>query len=477
MVNSFNIGPISIHFYALFVMMGIGFIYFWSSYWLKKAGYKDNVLDDLFIGGVVCGLIIGRLWFVVFHPNFLNYLANPISIIEIWNGGLAIQGGVLGAVLFFAYYAKKHKLSLLRMLDVALPAALVGQAIGRWGNFFNQEAFGPVVDESFFNLFPTFIKEGMYFDGNYHMPMFLFECVANIIAFVLIYTLFKKLWVRKRGDLTYFYLLTTGIIRFFIEIFRTDSLVFLGLKSAQVTSVIYVVIALLGLFGVIDKVFKKSKPTIVFDLDGTLVNTKSSIYGTFNMLMKKYNNREMSESELDSVYGPSLDESFSKYFPDRNYDELLVEYREYNQALQTKELKTLNNAQLLIDKLKNEGYPIAIFSNKNHAGIEFSLELVGLRNYFDVILGVDDVKCPKPNKEGLLKACNLLNTSKDNLIYVGDSVGDMLCAHNAGAYSIAVAEPIREVVLANTNPNKMIKDLLEIEEILKENKIWTYNMM
>lgn len=477
MVNSFSIGPITIYYYAIFVMLGIAFVYFFSNYFIKKAGYKKDVADDLFIGGVIFGLIAGRLWYVLFYPDISVYLSDPFSIIAIWDGGIAIQGGVIGVSLFFYFYCKKHNYSFLRIADIVLPSALIGQAIGRWGNFFNQEAYGTVVDESFFNFIPSFIKDGMFIGGSYRMPMFLLESIANVIAFILIYTLFKKFVIKKRGDYMYSYLLFAGVIRFVIEIFRTDNLLFFGLKSAQVTSVLYIIVALLGFLGIIDKIFKVKKATVVFDLDGTLANTKPEIYKTFNKLMKKYNDREMTRDELDSVFGPSLEGSFKKYFPNQDHESLLKEYQEINIELQKKELEEMPHALEVVTYVKELGHPVAILSNKNHDGILLSLDFCGLDKLFDVVLGFDDLKNPKPDKEGLLIACDLLNSSKDNLIYVGDSVGDMYTARNAGAYGIGLVDPIREEDMKASNPNRLIHDLNELPEILKENKIWTYNLM
>ena len=160
----------------------------------------------------------------------------------IHNGGLAIHGGIIAGVITLIVYCKKHKQDILRMLDISVPYVLLAQGIGRWGNFFNQEAHGSLVTKSFLqNLhLPKFIINGMLISGHYYHPTFLYEsllCALGCIILVLI----RKLKNIKLGNTISLYLIWYGIIRFFIEHLRTDSLMLGNLKMAQVISIVMII--------------------------------------------------------------------------------------------------------------------------------------------------------------------------------------------------------------------------------------------
>ena len=268
-----EIGPLSIKWYAIFILSGAIIAYSISARGIKKMGYSSSVADDLFFGALIFGIIGSRLWYVLFY-DLSYYLSNPITIFMTWNGGMAIQGGLILGGLYAYFFLKKKNISFLRMADVVVPTILIAQALGRWGNFMNQEAYGRVVDEAYFNLFPAFIKNTMFIDGAYREPTFLYESVLNIIGYILIVYVLKRFSENKRGDLLYAYLMWYGISRFWVEGLRTDSLMFMGLRMAQITSIVFIVIGLLGKLGVYDKFMKKKKPTILFDFDGTLGDTE-----------------------------------------------------------------------------------------------------------------------------------------------------------------------------------------------------------
>ena len=180
-----DIGPISIKWYAVLILAGAYLAYYLSYRNLKKMGYKSDLTDDLFFGALLSGVIGARLWFVVFFD--LNYyLTRPLEILMTWQGGLAIQGGLFGGVLFGLWFLKRKKADFIRVADAIVPNILVAQAIGRWGNFLNQEAYGRVVEESFYSGWPQLIKDQMFIAGQFREPTFLYESVLNIVGFLLI---------------------------------------------------------------------------------------------------------------------------------------------------------------------------------------------------------------------------------------------------------------------------------------------------
>lgn len=473
-----SIGNLEIRWYAVLIITGALLAYSLAGRATKKAGYDDDVVDDLFTGMLLFGMIGARLWYVLFS-DLDYYLADPIRIIQIWNGGLAIHGGVAGGVLFGWLYCRKHNYSLMHLLDLIMPHVLLAQAIGRWGNFANQEAYGPVVEESFFRFIPSFVKEGMFINGSYRMPMFYIESVLCIIGWVLIY-FFRKTYKKQRGTGAFAYLAWYGVIRFGIEHYRTDSLMIGPLKMAQVTSLAIIALGVAGLLGVFNKYFRKEKPLLIFDLDGTVLDTEKIIIKTFEKVLGDHKpDLVLSEQDKVSFLGPTLAESFQKYAPEFDTDMLVEEYRVENRRLHDAGLiKPIPHVPELLEDLKQQGYRMCIASSKKTETCQLGLQSCGLDGYFDTIIGVEQVTKPKPDRETVVKAYRAMGCCMDNAVYIGDSAGDVNCAHNAGVFSIGyVSNELKRQELIDSAPNRLIDDMAEIKEILKEDHQWTYNMM
>ena len=419
-----------------------------------------------------------RLWYCAFY-NLEYYLANPIHILYTFEGGLAIQGGLFGGVLFGLWYAHKHKINFMRMADAIVPNVLLAQGIGRWGNFINQEAFGRTVSESFYRFFPEWFKNQMYIQGAYREPTFFYESVGDILGFILIVFVYKKYSKPKRGDMVYAYLLWYGAVRIVVEGLRTDSLMFGRLRMAQVISVVFIIVGLLGMLGVFRKVMKNPKPVILFDLDGTLLNTEPAILKSYRELFKKYRTEEeFTRDKQLAVLGPSLQTMFAQYFPEQDTEQLVKEYREHNRAAHADLVKPMDGAVELLESLKAQGYKLGIVSTKVKEMVLLGLTLNHMDHYFDVIVGHDDVQNGKPDPEGILTACRLVNEGHDSVIYIGDSPMDIQAARNAGVFSVGYLFNLeRREQLEKEKPNRIIDDLRQVEALVKEDLAWTYNMM
>lgn len=244
-----EIGPISIYWYSITMLIAIltgSFIFIKSA---KKQGYEETFLSNLIFYGAILGILGARIYYVLFNLDY--YLKDPIQIIEIWNGGLAIHGAIITGLIWFIYYSRKHKKNPLKLLDLAVPSLILAQAIGRWGNFFNSEAHGPeVARETLENLnIPNFIINGMNIEGKHYHPTFYYESVWDILGFIMLILLRKKLKL-KPGQLTGIYFMWYSFIRFFIESLRTDSLMLGKIKIAQLVSIL---LFLLGLYLVLRK--------------------------------------------------------------------------------------------------------------------------------------------------------------------------------------------------------------------------------
>lgn len=479
-----EIGGLSITWYAILSLTGFLVAYRLSLHTLRKMGYEKEKIEDFLYYLLPIAYVGARLWYCLFEWE--RYIYDPIRIFYVWEGGLAFHGGVFAAVLFSIYYCRKNNIHLLRFGDAIFPNVLIGQMIGRWGNFINQEAFGVVVSGESLNWLPQFIKEGMFINGNYHAPMFLYEGIGNLVGFILIRFVFARYGRKKRGDLMYAYFLWEGMVRFFIEGFRTDSLMIGSFRTAQLVSLVLMIVGLLGLLGFYDKmlkdheVFKKVKPVILFDVDGTLIDTVPLICASYRYVVESHDpTRKISDATYKSFAGPSLESSMKQLFPNANDEEInqyIKEYREYNQAHHDELVSVLPGTVEMLEYLKANGYTIGAVSNKIKKMVHHGLEFCGIDQYFDVVICNEDVDFPKPNPEGLLKGCQLLGVRHDDLIYCGDSYSDIEAAKNMSAFSVGVVfDEERRDLIEQAHPCALITDWKELETLLKEEREWSDN--
>ena len=233
-----DLGIVQIKWYSLFIFIAmlVASILIYREARRKKI--DDDTLFNMLFYGIIIGILGARLYYVLFNLNY--YLKYPLEILMIWNGGLAIHGGLLAGLLFMAYYSKKHKINILGILDILVVGVIIAQSIGRWGNFFNQEAYGGVISLSTLKSMhlPQFIIDGMYIDGAYRTPTFLYESFSSLLCFIVLILLRKTKKIHT-GQLTGMYLSWYGIERFFIEGLRTDSLMLGNIRIAQLVSLLF----------------------------------------------------------------------------------------------------------------------------------------------------------------------------------------------------------------------------------------------
>lgn len=226
-VPTLNIGNLAISWYAICVLSGALATCYVSRWLAKKEKGKPEVIDALFIPSLFAGIIGARLWYVVSEWDY--YMEDPIRIIRIWEGGLAIQGGVIIGAAFGIFLLKRlyKEEKILDWVDIVVPNILIAQAIGRWGNFFNQEVYGDYVAASKLNFLPTFITRNLFlptcFDDELVQPLFLYESLLTTLGFVLITVVIRKLWKnRAAGSLGALYLAYYGFVRIILEPFRQE---------------------------------------------------------------------------------------------------------------------------------------------------------------------------------------------------------------------------------------------------------------
>ena len=236
-----SIGSINIRWYSIFILTAFILGYFLIRNRCKKENMDIVTISDLCFYLIIVAIIGARLYYCLFNLDY--YLMDPISILKIWEGGLAIHGGVIAGIIFCYFYSKKKNIDLIKLFDIIAPSLVIGQAIGRWGNFFNSEAYGPVTTlKKLKNLhIPKFIIDGMYVDGSYHHPTFLYESLGCLIIFIILIVFRNKF---KKGQTAGTYFVLYGIIRFKIESLRQDSLMLGSIKVAQIVSIIAILAGL-----------------------------------------------------------------------------------------------------------------------------------------------------------------------------------------------------------------------------------------
>ncbi len=243
-----DLGFIKIYYYSVFILLGVivGIIFIFLE--LRKEKINKDEMFDMFFYTIIWAIIGARCYYVIF--NFSYYLSNPIEIFYIWHGGLAIHGGILGGFLYLWYYSRKHKLNLLKLLDILVIGLIIGQVVGRWGNFFNSEAYGYTTSYSYLKSLhiPEFIINGMYINGTYYMPTFFFESLWNFLGFIILILTRKFYKNIKTGQLTGLYFMWYSFIRFIIEGMRLDSLMLGPIRIAQLVSVVLFILGVYFVF-------------------------------------------------------------------------------------------------------------------------------------------------------------------------------------------------------------------------------------
>ena len=249
-----SIGNISIYWYSVLILIAV-LVAIYIALKESKKHNMYNFINDLITYVIISGILGARLYYVIF--NFKLYKHNLIEIFKVWEGGLAIYGGVIAGFIAVVYLSKKRKQKIIQTTDIIVPGLILAQAIGRWGNFFNQEAFGKEVSLEFLESLhlPNFIIEGMYIGGAYYHPTFLYESIWCVLGFILLITL-RKITKRKIGIMTFTYFIWYGLGRFFIEGLRTDSL-YIGIF--RVSQLVSIFLVLTGIIGIVLSIRKGKK--------------------------------------------------------------------------------------------------------------------------------------------------------------------------------------------------------------------------
>ena len=223
--RGFQIGGMSVYFYGIIIAFGLLLAVMYGLKRSKQFGLKEDDILDGVLGIVPLSIIFARAYYCIF--SWADFKDNPIEVLYIWNGGIAIYGAVIGAALGVILFSLIKKVKLAAVLDLVAISFLIGQFIGRWGNFFNREAFGAETD--------IFIRMGMG-GVTYHHPTFLYESLWNVVGFVLLHFLSKRR--QYDGQMALGYAAWYGLGRTFIEGLRTDSLYWGNFRVSQLLAAV-----------------------------------------------------------------------------------------------------------------------------------------------------------------------------------------------------------------------------------------------
>jgi len=265
-----RIGSFEVRWYAIMILLGAYMALLKGRYELKRRKMPEDYFDNFILSCLPISLIGARAWYVISEWDKKFYNADFIDIIATWNGGLAIQGGILFGVIWgLIYYTKIHKRYPFGLLfDIALPTIALGQAIGRWGNFFNGEVYGKIVDRETLWWIPKFAIDyctgvgtlSQVGQSQVHIPLFYVECVTNLLGFVLTGIVLWNFWKKGRKPLQIgaLYIMWYGVTRLLLEPLR-DSRYIMGdqtFGSSMIMSIIYIVVGALIFIYALVRYFK-----------------------------------------------------------------------------------------------------------------------------------------------------------------------------------------------------------------------------
>ena len=247
MPDGFYIGPLKIYFYGIIIMVGVLAAVWVASKRAEKRQLDSEYIWDMVTWLLIAGIIGARLWHVLTPSKSMGvgaeyYFSNPLEILNIRQGGLGIPGAVIGGVIALIIYTRKKRLNFFTWADIIVPGLALAQSIGRWGNFFNQELYGP----------PSNLPWAIYIDPIHRLPgyesftrfhpMFLYESIWNLFNFfLLLYISGKEEDSLRPGDLFWIYLIVYPIGRFLLEFIRLDTSIIGGLNANQVTMAVVVI--------------------------------------------------------------------------------------------------------------------------------------------------------------------------------------------------------------------------------------------
>lgn len=244
-----RIGSLSIYYYGIIMAIALSVGVMTAVFVTKKfyPSLNPEIIYDI-SPHIIIGAIIGaRIYYCLLSYNY--FAQNPAEIIQLWHGGMSIHGGIIGGLIGGIIYAKRHTLPILKLCDIFSYGLVLGQTLGRWGNFFNSEAFGRPT-ESFLKLYiPIYKRPLEYMQYNYFHPTFLYESILDFCIFLILFFIIRKFVKNIDGIVFFSYLILYSIVRILIEQLRIDSVLNIyGIPIAQIVSAIILITSIISIF-------------------------------------------------------------------------------------------------------------------------------------------------------------------------------------------------------------------------------------
>ncbi len=434
-----TIGPISIRWYALTLILGLAAAYYFLKKRLRRHGYNSESLDEIMILCLIGGLIGGRTIWVL--QNLKEYMKYVPYMFAISDGGFDVVGVIAGiSIILFVYSIRRH-MSILRLMDNLMPA---------------------------FFLFMTITRSGR---AGTETGIWIIEAL-DVLGFIfMVVFLGKYREGRRRGDTACFGFMWLGLTRLIAVVTKWDSYAVNALYGA-----ILIEAAALALYVVVHK-RKPTKPIILFDLDGTLMDSEAMVIACFTYLFKKYSSvRLFTPEKQKEVFGPPLRDEMVVLFPDQDPDQMVAEYQRYQSSFSWKdEVVLFPGVKETLDELREAGYQMGIVSSRLTGSCRSWIRQLELTDYFEVILGRDMYQREKPYPDGILYAGRKMKRGHDSCIYVGDNASDVAAGRAAGAYSICYLTDLSKInAVRAVKPNAIIENFHDLAQIVQEEHEFSY---
>ncbi len=458
---SFNINPVAfsiggkdIYWYALIILGGVlaGLALAVKS--AKKRGINPDYVYDVCLYGLVAAIVGARAYYVIF--DFDSFRGNLWRIFQIWEGGLAIYGGLIGATLAGFIYCKLRDINFLKLADLCAPSILLGQAIGRYGNFVNAEVYG----------YATSLPWGMSINGAEPVhPLFLYESLWNIIGVIILLAIRDK--KRAHGEVFFSYLLWYAVGRFFLEGMRNSEYILKlaeGVGVSQILSLVLVIVCI----AVIIYLYKNKQiipvDGVIFDLDGTMWDSTASLVEPWNKAFSEFGiESSFTKEDMMGVMGLSIEDIGKSFLPEKSDAERAeimkraveleaLSLAEHGGELYPELAKTLKNLK--------EDYKLFIVSNCEDGYIESFFASSGLGDMFSDYEYIGRTGKEKAENIKMIVERNGLKCA----VYVGDTEKDRISAQDAGISFIHAAYGFG----TTSKPTRSIKTIADLPRAVRE---------
>lgn len=428
---------------GLAVLIGafIGYLLFRQE--MRRNGYVKAFSQDIFLGCIFFGLLGARLtWYI--GTGFAHFERFFLFFYD----GFETLGGILFASIFLFVYTRKNYMSFLRTLDCAMPQVLLAMAIARIPDAFTSWRVILVVG-------------------------------VDMLGYLMLQFVYRKFFNDKhRGDAAALALLWIGASRYFVNVAlygrasMTPLLSVPGLATAGFSLVLYA-------FNRKRKM--TTKPLVLFDFDGTLMDTQAMVNESYRYLFDKYRTVDDFDDRTQiEVFGANDRKEIARLFKGEDPNELTTEFRAFQANLPALGLvNTMPHALEVLMWLKRNGYTVGVVTSRPTDNCRYWISEFDLDDYIDMVMGAEVYKKAKPAPDALRRICAELKRGHDNCVYIGDHARDVRMARRACVYSIGYVTSEKGLKrITRSRPNRVIRDLLELEDILKEtDHNWTYNLL